>query len=272
MSTSGRTPPTRKERRAAERATHRSPASAAPTPPWRSPVVLLSLGAVAVGVALIAVLALGSMNQESAPIRDVPGEIPVALRDGRSLGTATAPVVIDVWEDPQCPVCGRFSREIEPLLVASFIEDGTVRLNYRDLVFIGPESLDAAVGMRAADQLDDRFWDFNAIVYENQDGENEGAFARPRLGDMAEHIGLDRAAFLALLDDPALIAAVQDETALGSSMGIDSTPTLVVNGEIRPGLPEWTELSALIEAEAAAAASPTPGPEASAGPEVSVAP
>ena len=32
--------------------------------------------------------------------------------------------------------------------------------------------------------------------------------------------------------------------------GIDSTPTLIVNGAVRPGLPSWDELAALIEAEA----------------------
>ena len=35
------------------------------------------------------------------------------------LGKIEEPVVIDLYEDPQCPVCGRFNKDIEPLLVAS---------------------------------------------------------------------------------------------------------------------------------------------------------
>ncbi len=264
MTQSGRTPPTRKERRAAERATSKAPAvTPASTPAWRSPIALISLGAVVVGVVIIAVLALGSSTPDAAPIQTPPVAIAEELRDGRSLGDPDAPVQLEVFEDPQCPVCGRFTRELEPLLVASYIKDGTVRFTYRDFVFIGAESQDAAVGMRAAEQLADGFWDFQGLVYENQDGENQGAFSRDRLGEMAQTMGLDKTAFLALLDDPALIAGVAQETAAGQALGINSTPTVVVNGTVRPGLPTWDELSALIEAQAAlvspAPASAAPG-------------
>ena len=262
MTQRGQTPPTRRERRAAERGTNKATAvTSASTPPWRSPVLLISLAAVAVGIAVIAVLALGGSTPSGAPIQTPPVAIADELRDGRSLGDPDAPVQLEVFEDPQCPVCGRFTRELEPLLIASYVKDGTVRFTYRDFVFIGPESQDAAVGMRAADQLAGRFWDFNAIVYENQDGENQGAFSRERLGAMAETIGLDRASFIALLDDPALIDAVEQETAAGQALGIDSTPTVVVNGTVRPGLPTWDELAALIESEAALV---TPAPPSAA--------
>lgn len=266
MSQSGRTPPsTRKERRAAERAAHKSPtASAAMKPsPSSSPVILITIGVVIVGVVLLALLLLSQGNDDGAPIKTVETGTPQELRDGRSLGSPDAPVKLLVFEDPQCPVCGRFTREIEPLLVASYIKDGTVQLTYKDMVFIGKESQDAAVGMRAAEQLAGRFWDFHDIVYENQDGENQGAFSRERLGQMAETIGLDKAAFLALLDDPTLIAAMNAEVAEAQAQGINQTPTLVINGQVRAGLPTWDELSATIEA-AAAAAAPASTPAASA--------
>ena len=274
MTQSGRTPPTRKDRRAQERAAGKtSSASTAPQPAWKSPVALISLAVVVVGVVIVAQLALNSSKPAGAAIKMPPGSIAAYLRDGRSLGSADAPVVIDVYEDPQCPVCGRFSLDREPLLISEYVKIGLVRLTYRDFVFIGAESLDAAVGMRAADQLAGKFWDYNAIVFENQDGENLGAFSRERLGLMAEKIGLDKAAFTALLDDAALIAAVNEETAGGQALGINQTPTLVVNGVVKPGLPTWEDLQAMVEA-ALAAASPAPSgsPAASAAPLASAAP
>ena len=261
MSQSGRTPPTRKERRATERATSKAPVTSAPQPAWKSPVALISLGALVVGIVIIALIALSNSKSGDTAIRDAPGVAPVELRDGRSLGRADAPVQIDIYEDPQCPVCGRFTRELEPLLVGSYIKNGTVRLTYHDFAFIGVpgESLDAAVGMRAADQLAQKFWDYQAIVFENQNGENKGGFSRDRLALMAARIGLDKAAFTALLDDKTLIDAVMAETAQGKALGIDSTPTLVVNGQLKPGLPTWDQLKALVDAAAlAAAASPAP--------------
>jgi protein-disulfide isomerase len=210
---------------------------------------------------------LSQGDDTGAPIKTVETGTPEELRDGRSLGSVDAPVQVLVFEDPQCPVCGRFTRELEPLLAASYIKDGTVRLTYKDFVFIGQESQDAAVGMRAADQLARRFWDFHDIVYENQDGENQGAFSRERLGRMAETIGLDKTALLALLDDPTLVADMQAEIAEARALGINQTPTLVINGQIRPGLPTWDDLSAAIEAAAAAAGSgDTPSPSAALAP------
>jgi len=275
MSQSGRTPPTRKERRAAERATTKTPITSAPQPAWKSPVALISLAAVIVGVAIIALIALGNSKSTDTTIRDAAGVAPVALRDGRSLGDPNAPVQIVLHEDPQCPVCGRFTRELEPLLIASYIKDGTVRLTYSDFAFIGVpgESLDAAVGMRAADQLAQKFWDYQAIVYENQNGENKGGFSRDRLALMAERIGLDKAAFTKLLDDKTLIDAVMAETAEGQALGISQTPTLVVNGQLKPGLPTWDQLKAMIDAEVAATgASPAAGSPAAGSPAASTAP
>ena len=148
--------PTRRERRAAERAAHKHPQQGAGASMWRSPVVLMTLAAALVGLVVIGVIAFSAMNGGAGDtsMRTPPAALPSGIvRDGRSLGQAAAPVAIDVYEDPQCPVCGRWTRDLEPLLVASYVRDGTVRLTYHDYVFIGPESLDAAVGMRVADQL-----------------------------------------------------------------------------------------------------------------------
>jgi protein-disulfide isomerase len=227
--------------------------------------VLISAGVVIVAVVVLALVALVNSGSTSAAIRSVGAITPADLRDGTSLGDPAAPVVIDLYEDPQCPVCGRFNKDLEPLLVSTSIKDGTVRLNYRDFVFIGNpgESLDAAVAMLAAEQLAGKFWDLHDLLYGNQDGENKGAFSRDRLAQMATMIGLDKDAFLKLLDDPSLVARVQDSTAAAARLGINSTPTLVVNGVVMPGLPTWDQLRQAIERAAVAAASAGPAADAS---------
>lgn len=98
----------------------------------------------------------------------------------------------------------------------------------------------------------------HALVFANQKGENKGALSRDRLAEMAVLAGLDRTAFLALLDDPALIAAVEEETQAGAARGIASTPTLVIGGELAPGVPSWAELDALVTGLLAADASDAP--------------
>jgi protein-disulfide isomerase len=230
-------------------------------------VPLISGAAIVVGVlAVVAlVIASGGFGGSSLPpVAAADGPPPPAeLRDGRSLGDAAAPVQVDLYSDPQCPACGAFAARVEPLLVAGPVRDGTARLTYRDLAFLGPESLDAAIAMRVAEALGDRFWEYHDLVYANQHGEGRGAFSRDRLADMAEAVGLERAAFLDALGDPVHEEAVRAESARAGELGVDSTPTLIVNGEVIAGVPAWEDLRARIDAAAAlAAATAAPAPTA----------
>ena len=165
---------------------------------------------------------------------------------GRTLGAADAPVVIEVWSDFQCPACGQLARDIEPRLVGEYVAAGTARLVYHDFAFLGEESLLAAAGSREAAEQG-RFWAFHDLVFANQAGENEGAFRTERLVAMARLAGLDLGAFERALTDPALRAAIAQETAEGRALGVTSTPTLVINGQGYRGVPDYAALSALIE-------------------------
>lgn len=252
---------TRKERRAAERAdrksggggsrSSRSGKSSGPS------MLVISLVAVVIGLVAVAglVVVSGGFGDDTAaavsePDFDAPAQ---DLRVGRSLGDPDAPVKIEVFEDPQCPACGQYTDRIEPLLISDFVTDGTVFLTYKDFPFLGQESFDGAVAMRVAEDMDGKFWDFHDVIYFNQDGENQGAFASDRLADMAELVGLDRQEFLTRLEDPAYLEAVEAELAEGRDRGVSSTPTLFVNGELNRGVPDWDQLKANIEAAAAEA-------------------
>jgi protein-disulfide isomerase len=210
-------------------------------------IAALVIGAVVVGVLLVT---SGLLNQDRSRDLVMP-EVsrPAALVDARTVGAADAPVTIELWEDFQCPACGMITRATEPRLLEEYVATGKVRLVYRDMAFLGQESIDAAVGARAAQQLlgGDAFWRFHDLLFYNQDGENEGAFAREVLADMAVSMGIDRTAFLAALDDPDLIAAVQAETRAGAEAGISSTPTLDINGMKAAGVPTYDALAEYLD-------------------------
>jgi len=213
--------------------------------------LVLSIAAVAIGLLGVVVLAVAgglpgggsSTGAVATPVVDTPA----ALADGRSLGAADAPISIDIWADYQCPVCARFTRDIEPLLVARYVEPGLARVTFRDFTFLGPESFDAAVAARVAEALGGAFWAYHDRLFANQGAENSGTFSGARLADIAVAVGLDRTAFLAAMDDPAYLKAVQQETAQGQALGVDSTPTLSIDGRLAAGLPDWTRLEAYLD-------------------------
>ncbi len=268
----------RRERREAARRDRRVAAAstAAPKPAWQSPMVLLSVGAVAVGliVVLFASGILGGKGSSTTgdlllPIRLTPPEL-VDPANARALGPADAPVTIDVWSDFQCPACGYFAKSIEPDLVDEYVAAGTVRLVYRDFAFIdrgdpNGESQQSAAAARCAGEQG-KFWAYHDYLFENQDGENEGGFRRERLDAIAQAISLDMPAFGSCMDGNAQVDAVKAETDAGRAAGVGQTPWLAVNGVLQaPGALTMDQLRPIIDAELAKV-SPAPGASATPAP------
>ena len=206
-------------------------------------MLLLSVGAVAVGlvVILLASGVLGGKGNGSTgglltPIRPSPPEL-VDAANSRALGPANAPITIEVWSDFQCPACGFFARSIEPDLVEEFVRPGTVRVVHRDFAFIDGgkadgESQQAAAAARCAGDQG-KFWQYHDYLFENQEGENKGAFRREVLDQIAAAVSLDMAAYRSCMDGDAPEQATNAETAQGRAAGLGSTPTLAINGVLQ---------------------------------------
>jgi protein-disulfide isomerase len=270
MSRSASPPPkTRSERRRLERLEHarigpRSRRVARP-PIWRSPIAVVT-GAALVG-ALILIVVLGQSRRAPTSGVVVPTtSYPPNLAAGEILGRDDAPVTLDVWSDFQCPFCGSFARTYLPRLVSDFVVGGQLRIVPHDVAFVGRgdpnESVDAAVAAScAADQ--DRYWQFHDIVFWNQNSENAGAFSEARLQEMADRVGLDRSSWDTCRADPKRAQAVAATTSQALSSGINSTPTLVLNGTATAGLPRTYDdlanaIRALLPGSTAPSGSPVP--------------
>jgi protein-disulfide isomerase len=250
----------RAERRAAER---RQARQRIPPPSQRSRFTIgqLSVAAAVAGVALVIILLFvnGLGSSGAGPIHSPDFAVSASLENDRTLGQPNAPITIEEWADFQCPICLQFYQNIEPPLIANYIEPGKVKLVFHDYAFIGPESTQAAAAARVSQAIGPGFWPFHDMLYSNQGTtENSGAFSQSRLADIAVALGMDRTAFLNALADPTYTNQVRSETAQGTQLGVNSTPTLVIDGNLYPGLPTWTQLSALIDSLASPSPSGSP--------------
>ena len=242
--------PLRRERRAAANARRRADRSPATRERRRIGIGLVSLVALLAGAVLIAAIVI--LGAKPAPamgsvVRALgPAGIPSA---GRVLGSASAPVAIDLYEDFQCPACDQWGQNVFPSLVRNELAAGTVRIVYHGFAFIGPESMNAGRAAWAAEQQG-RFWDMWSTLYANQGlHENGGAFARPRLISMADALGLDGARFAADLDSAAATSFVADGIAQAAAAGVASTPTLMIAGKAL-GSSGYVDVAAAIAAAA----------------------
>lgn len=233
-------------------------------------MALLSIGAVLIGVVVIAValLSTGQVGPQSSALKDpVDGVPPQSLWDGRALGSKSAPVTLEAFEDFQCPACDMFSTQTEPQLIKDYITAGKLRLVYKDMAFIGQESLDAAVAARCAGDQG-LFWPYHDYVFANQKGENKGYFSADFLRSIATKVGADVNAFNSCVGTQGPKDAVTAETKEGSGKGVVSTPTLFLNGQKIVGVPAYQDLKSAIDGIlAGASGSPVPsGPATSESP------
>lgn len=252
----------RRARRAAERRAA-SPGTSGGPATRRSPILLITALVGGLAVVLLGALVLlqsnGHAKVDAAGLIAPTSSVPAELADGRSLGKADAPVTLEVWSDFQCPACGQYAEIVEPALIRNYVTPGILRIVHRDAAFQGErtkapfdESVEPAAGARCAAEQG-KYWPFHGWLFANQSGENQGAFAEARLRGMATAVGLDVAAWDACRATGEQQTAVRSETAQGVASGVNSTPTLNINGEVLVGVRSATELGQKIEAAAAAA-------------------
>ena len=181
---------------------------------------------------------------------DLRGRSPATLKEvasDRSLGAADAPVVVIEYADFQCPYCRQFATGPEVQLKKDYVDMGQVRFVFRHLAFIGQESTWAAEAAECAGDQG-RFWEYHDTLFAEQRGENQGAFSRDNLKRFAADLGLDTAQFNQCLDSGQYRSYVQQQGASAQQLGINSTPTLAVNGQVVQDGSSYSVLQAAIEA------------------------
>jgi protein-disulfide isomerase len=128
------------------------------------------------------------------------------------------------------------------------VKTGVVRFGYLHLVFLGQESEWAAEASECADEQG-KFWEYHDKLFSSQKGENQGAFAKENLKRFAADLNLDTTKFNTCLDSGKYASVVQAESQMISGLGVQSTPTFLVNTQVVSGAEPFDVFSQIIEAE-----------------------
>ncbi|MDQ3934611.1 MAG: DsbA family protein [Actinomycetota bacterium] len=184
---------------------------------------------VAMGIALA-----GSDEGESGTTTGPPEGVRETLalyrgipQRGIELGDPAAKVTLTEFADLQCPFCGKYGREVLPVIVKRYVRTGRVKLIFRNLTFLGEDSEEAAE-MAAAAGRQNKLYEFVDLVYRNQGAEGEGWVDEDYLRRIGTAVGLDVERALAERGHPEVRA--QLETAKGAAEGadIEAAPTWLV--------------------------------------------
>jgi protein-disulfide isomerase len=191
-----------------------------------------------VAVALIVILDQGANSSQAASDA-------VALE--KSYGADDAPVVVVEYADFQCPYCQQFALGAGQQLKEDYADKGQVRFVFRHFAFIGDESTWAAEASECANEQD-RFWDYHDKLFEEQAGENQGAFSQDNLERFAAELGLDSEQFDECLDSGKYESQVRDEFREAQQRRINSTPSILVDGQLIQNGMNYEVLQAAVEA------------------------
>jgi protein-disulfide isomerase len=153
-------------------------------------------------------------------------------------GNKDGSVTIVEFYDTQCLYC----RQMEPTMAQLLRQDHTVRLVYKDLPILGPESVLTARALLAAQKQGGYEKLRTALMQAPGDETKEQILA------IARKLGLDDARLGRDMGDPAIATRLHANLHLASALGIDATPALVIGDTLLPGAVELTELEQAIAA------------------------
>jgi protein-disulfide isomerase len=225
------------KRRSVKRRSKRQPARK------RSGLSTYALVAGVVIVALVAVALIVMLDQSAGSSQAEADTAPLE----KSYGAEDAPVVVVEYADFQCPYCQQFAMGTGQQLKEDYADQGQVRFVFRHFAFIGDESIWAAEASECANEQA-RFWDYHDKLFEEQAGENQGAFSRDNLKRFAAELGLDSAQFSECLDSGRYESQVRDEFREARQRSINSTPSILVNGQLIQNGSNYQVLQAAVEA------------------------
>jgi protein-disulfide isomerase len=207
-------------------------------------------GAVAIAVVAAFVLIVANRDSGGANLPAVVAAAPLEAgipADGLTIGDPNAPVTVVEYGDFQCPGCAQFAESDQARLIQDYVATGKVRFEFHPFSFLdralslnadgsvsakgsGESVLAAEAALSAADQ--GKGWQYHDTIYANHNGENQGAYSRNRLIEMAKLIGLDVDAFTASLDQRTHKAEVEALYAQAVQNGVTQTPSFEINGKV----------------------------------------
>lgn len=172
-------------------------------------------------------------------------QIDVAAGDGPSYGKDGAPITVVEFSDFQCPFCSRAADTVTQLKKKY---GNKIKLTFRH--FPLPMHRDARPTAEASmcvnEQGTDKFWKFHDLAFKNQDKLDKASVEK-----YAKTAGADVKKFNECIASKKYVDVVQKDISYGEKIGVKSTPTFFINGQLVSGAVPIESFSEIIDDELA---------------------
>ena len=195
------------------------------------------------GFAALALAACGQAGGEDngGTSTGSTGSIEGAALGDMMKGNADAIVEVIEYASWTCGACLDFDQRVMPVIQSDYIDTGKVKFIFREFP-TAPANISVAGFAVARCAGEDKYFDVIDELFDRQPGilaiARQGDQVRAALAQVASNHGLDEAAFDACLADQSVRRAIGEKIDMGDQKGVNSTPTLFVNGERLQGF-DW---------------------------------
>ena len=251
-----------------------------PAPKKGSPLLPLYilLGLVALAGVFFLVTQLrkskGTLATEPVAVNMTPEQLQRV--PGIARGDANAPITIFEFADYTCPGCRSFTVFMEPMIRDSLVNTGKARFVFYDFPLGGGGHRHGFLAARAGRCANEqgKFWEMHDRLFLEQENWAFASDPAKLMEGFAGEVGLDGDAFSQCLRSDRFQREVSESKSFGEHLGVNSTPTLLVNGQRLPFVQNYAELMGHLRqiAPAAFAAAPAAPAADSAAPADSTAP
>jgi protein-disulfide isomerase len=185
-----------------------------------------SIGIMIIGV-LIIVAGIVIVSVSGPRVSKGPGET-YANDVGNAIGDPKAPVVIEEYFSFSCSHCRNFAVDNFPLLYEEYIQTGEVY--YISRAYSNPNDavgIASQAALCAGDQ--GKYFEMHDIIFANF---SAYGYRADQLKSMANAIDLDMDQYETCMADGVHVSTIEDHLVLAGSVGVDSTPNFVINGQL----------------------------------------
>jgi protein-disulfide isomerase len=211
--------------------------------------ILIGVGGAVAVAAIVAAVYFGTRPT-------APGAAPVAVAasasDAKSLlavqpgdhvmGAANAPITMIEYASLTCPHCAHFNTTVLPDIEKKWVATGKVKLIYRDFPL---DQIATKAAQLAECAGNDKYYAVLDMIFR---GQGSWAVAQDPIAELSKSLRIagmgDNEVKACLANDTVATGVINDYRG-GETLGVNSTPTIFVNGEQFKGARSLEEFDAL---------------------------
>ena len=133
-------------------------------------------------------------------------------------------------------------------IIEEYADPGIIRFVYRHFPVLGPASVQAGEATECAAEQG-LFWPYHDGLYAFSSQVGQNAFVIDGLEAVANGVGADMTSWSSCMASDRNIARVRQDALAGEELGVNSTPTIYINGKRTQNLASFDDFRNAIDAE-----------------------